>query len=71
MYIIHLSSNKNIVYVWRGIKANFYRDGTAHPHPPLRFEIPGSAPDNIDSRFNTRQTEERNMIEGIDQCIYT
>ena len=40
MYIIHYSSNKNIGYVWRGIKANFYRAG---PAPP-RFEIPGSAP---------------------------
>ena len=44
MYIIHYSSDKNnIGYVWRGIKANFYR--AAPPSP--RFEIPETTPELI------------------------
>ena len=46
MYIIHYSSNKNIQYVWRGIKANLRSKNSSAPghRPPSRFEIPGSAP---------------------------
>ena len=33
MYIIHYSSNKNIGYVWRGIKANFRSKNFAAPGP--------------------------------------
>ena len=36
IYIIHYSSNKNIGYVWKGIKAT----GTAPPPPVLKFLDP-------------------------------
>ena len=49
MYIILFSSNKNIGYVWKGIKQTLdlrillRRDRP----PPPGFEIPGSAPGGV------------------------